>query len=110
MPGAPGPHRYAALQLTMRGRRKANRAGKSVAESSSFPAQLGPFVHGHAPCALLDICPYAPRVPGRLPDGLSGDDRPDVTLPDPVDLHVRQLRFPLWDDPTGVPAPVASRP
>ena len=94
--GLRGTHRYAAPQLTMRGRRrrKANRAGSPWAESSSRPAQLGPFVLGHAPCVLLDICPYAPRVPGRLPDGLSGDGCPDVTAPHPVDLRVRQLRFP----------------
>jgi hypothetical protein len=27
----------------------------------SCPAQLGPFVLGHASCVLLNICPYAPR-------------------------------------------------
>ncbi len=50
-----------------------------------------------APCVLLDICPDAPCVPGRLRDGLSGDDCLDVTAPHPVDMRVRQLRFVLRD-------------
>ncbi len=48
---------------------------------------------------VVDICPYATRVPGRLPDGLTGDDCPDVTAPHSVDLRVCQLRFLLREPP-----------
>ena len=94
-----GTHRYTAgPRLAMRGRRTQGQPRwKSAAESSSCPAQLGPFVLGHAPCVLLEMCPYVPppRVPGRLPDGLSGDGCRDVTAPHHVDLRVRQLGFLL---------------
>jgi hypothetical protein len=57
---------------------------KSSGRVVDLPRDWGPFVLGRAPCVSLDICPYAPRVPGRLPDGLSGDGCPNVTAPHPV--------------------------
>jgi hypothetical protein len=99
--GAPGDAGHAASQMTMRGRRRRKarptRLGRPWAKPSSCPAQSGSVVLGLTPCAVLDICPYAPRLPGLLPDGVSGYGCPDVTAPHFVDLRVRQLRFGQWD-------------
>ena len=68
---------------------------KSVGRVVDCPAQLGPFVLGHAPLRFardLSVCP--PR-PGTASGRAIRRRLPRVTSPHPVDLRVRQLRFPL---------------
>ena len=79
-----GTPRHAALHLTMRGRRtRGNRAGRSTVDCPRLDCSFRT-----RPRRAARHLSVAPRVPGRLPDGLSGDGCPDVAAPHSVDLLV----------------------
>lgn len=66
----------------------------SVAE---VPAPVGPPVVLGRHVGVYGLAvPHDPRVPGRLPDRLSGDSRRDVITQPHIDLRVRQQGFHIW--------------